>query len=132
VGILRSYGRKFDLGGSTDSTSEIEFRHTAVQLYRTPAQRRSDFCCLGEPARLAGESAAAKSPLAIQLPNFRSIRSEHGSERVLRWLDYTMYSRTGGLGCEALGWPLSYGRTYDVLQLYSFIKLYRYELDVGT
>jgi hypothetical protein len=32
----------------------------------TPALRRSqDFCCLGEPARLAGESAAAKSPLTI-------------------------------------------------------------------
>jgi hypothetical protein len=33
--------------------------------------------------RLAGESAAAKSPLAIQQPNFRSICSE----QVLRWLD---------------------------------------------
>jgi hypothetical protein len=119
VGILRSYGRKFDLGGSTDSTSEIEFRHTAVQLYRTPAQRRSDFCCLGEPARLAGESAAAKSPLAIQLPNFRSIRSEHGSERVLRWLDYyTMYSCTvvqGGLGARRWGGhyrPMAVRTTY--------------------
>jgi hypothetical protein len=53
-------------------------------LFISPAQRRLDFCCLGEPARLAGESAAAKSPLAIQQPNFRSICSE---EQVLRWLD---------------------------------------------
>jgi hypothetical protein len=49
-----------------------------------PAQRRSDFCCLGEPARLAGESAAAKSPLAIQQSNFRSICSDRAGFALAR------------------------------------------------